>query len=697
MIRRYIYGNPFITEAVVKCIEKENNALPYFVTEKKINDNGEEYLKFSLNMKRNDMIFGLGENVGGINKRGKEFISYCTDESGHNEDKRSLYAAHNFILYKGENNFGLFVDTPGKVVWDLGFTDSNLLTISLSDVNANIYLIENCSAANPCKDENRFGNDNLESSSEYEKIVSEFRELIGKSYVPPFWALGYIQSRWGYNEPKDFKYILEEYRKNNIPIDAFCMDIDYMEEYEDFTVNKKFFPDFEGFVSEMKNEGVHLIPIIDAGVKIKEGYKTYEEGVESEYFCKEENGKNFVVGVWPGKTHMPDFLNRKASEWFGQSYKFLIDKGIDGFWNDMNEPATFYSEQGLKKAWEYVLSFKDKELDIYNVFNLRGVFNSVANNPEDHKLFYHDLTETLKDMRKEIAEGKATGYDLEDIKRCENFLEKTENGFRVRHDKVHNVFGFNMTKAAMQEFEKLSSEKILLFSRASYIGMHRYGGIWTGDNCSLWGHLLMNVKMMPSLNMCGFLYSGADTGGFGGHCQKELMERWIAFSIFTPLFRNHAAWDTREQELFRFGDIEEFAGIIRLRYRLLPYIYEEYMKAVENNKCLFKPLFFEYDSDERVYEIEDQLLYGDSLMITPVVCENARGRMVYLPEEMLFVKFKGDVVVENKVMEKGDHYIKVEVDEVPLFIRKGKELKLCESAKCTKELDMNNLTTIAFK
>ena len=112
-----------------------------------------------------------------------------------------------------------------------------------------------------------------------------------------------------------------------------------------------------------------------------------------------------------------------------------------------------------------------------------------------------------------------------------------------------------------------------MFSRASYIGMHRYGGIWTGDNKSWWSHLLLNLKMMPSLNMCGFLYAGADLGGFGADATADLVLRWTALGVFTPLMRNHSALGTREQESYRFGSAEDFRHVIGVRYRLVPYLY----------------------------------------------------------------------------------------------------------------------------
>ena len=179
-------------------------------------------------------------------------------------------------------------------------------------------------------------------------------------------------------------------------------------------------------------------------------------------------------------------------------------------------------------------------------------------------------------------------------------------GERIRHDKVHNLYGYHMTRAAAEAFAKIAPEKqFLLFSRSSYIGMHRYGGIWTGDNKSWWSHLLLNIKMMPSLNMCGFLYCGADLGGFGADATRDLVLRWLAFGVFTPLMRNHAAVGTREQEAYQFENVEDFRGIIETRYRLIPYLYGVYTRAAEEDDLYFKPLAFEYPEDSFAAGVEE--------------------------------------------------------------------------------------------
>ena len=341
----------------------------------------------------------------------------------------------------------------------------------------------------------------------------------------------------------------------------------------------------------------------------------------------------------------------------------MTEQGIEGFWNDMNEPAIFYSKEGLAEAKEVARRFADDEEGKVNLWEVGEKLFGLANNHEDYRRFYHLV-----------------------------------NGKKVRHDKVHNLFGYNMTRAAGEAFERIDPEKrFLMFSRSSYVGMHRYGGIWTGDNKSWWSHILLNLKMMPSLNMCGFLYTGADLGGFGADTTRDLLLRHLALGVFTPLMRDHAAKDTREQECYQFEQIGDFRHVIGVRYRLIPYLYSEYMKAALNDDMYFKPLAFEYPKDKRAVRVEDQLMLGNEIMIAPVYEQNARGRYVYLPETMKFVKFLPDGTILEEILEKGNHYVEVALNEVPLFIRSGKCIPLAETAESVTELDTENLKMIGFE
>ncbi len=632
MITKFIYGTPMNTGAVVNDLTVSCESIKYFTVDK-----GEK-LTLKTSLLKDDVVYGLGETVRGINKRGWKYVSFCADDPVHTEGKESLYGAHNFIIISNsKNKYGVFIDSPARVTFDIGYTKLNELIIT-SDINdIAVYIIE--------------------AETELE-IVKELRELTGKSYIAPLWSFGYQQSRWSYMNADTVRNVAKGYRDNNMPIDAIYLDIDYMEDYKDFTINNERFPEFESFVAEMKEQNIRLVPIIDAGVKIQDGYDVYEEGVENNYFCKNAEGEDFISAVWPGLTHFPDFFKDDASKWFGSKYKVLTDMGIEGFWNDMNEPAIFYTKKKLDEAWEKINEYKDKNLDINSFFEFRDIFSNLL----DYTEFYHDI-----------------------------------NGEKVRHDKVHNLYGFYMTKSASEAFDEICPDKrTLMYSRSSYIGMHRYGGIWTGDNQSWWSQLELSIKQMPSLNMCGFMYIGSDIGGFGSNTTEDLVLRWTGFGVFTPLMRNHAALGTRDQECYQFDNIDMFRNVLQVRYRLVPYLYSEYMKACLNNGMMFKPLAFDYTDDSFAPRVEDQLMVGDSIMIAPVYQQNAKGRYVYLPEDMLFVKLSGDKVVCKEPMTKGHHYIDVAMDEVPLFVKKGAVLPLCNPALSTVELNTADLQLIAY-
>ena len=301
----------------------------------------------------------------------------------------------------GSEFIGIFLDFPGKVSYDIGYTRHDTLRFAAAESDYALYLITAPTAAEAAK---------------------EFRQLIGPSYIPPKWAFGLAQSRFGYKSEADIREVAAQYKANGLPLDMICMDIDYMQDYADFTVNKDRFPDLGKLAADLKAEGIRLVPIIDAGIRCDDSDPVCREGLEKGYFCTKEDGSPFVAAVWPGKAYFTDFLRPEARTWFGKQYKALTDLGIEGFWNDMNEPALFYSPERLKAFFDNaaVLSRKDN-LDQNDFFGLVRSVIGLMNAPEDYRSFYHDT---------------AAG--------------------RVRHDRVHNLYGGSMTRAASEAFQALS-------------------------------------------------------------------------------------------------------------------------------------------------------------------------------------------------------------------------------------------------
>ena len=615
MIEKYSFGTHPETGAVVAAV-REGERLPYFTAK------GEgQGTRFTCPLERGDIVYGLGETMRGINKRGGRYVSFNSDNPHHNDSMPSLYGSHNFLLVSGERTFGAFFDTPARAVFDIDLNGSGKIDV-LCERGVTVYIVEGES----CND-----------------IARQFLAAIGKSYLPPLWAFGFGQSRWGYKCEKDIRSVANGYGRAGLPLDYICLDIDYMDRYIDFTVNKKRFPDMKSFVSEMKARGVRLVPIVDAGIKIEPGNPVFDEGVEKGYFCKNLEGKDFSAAVWPGLTHFPDFMKKEAREWFGRQYKFYTDLGFEGFWNDMNEPAIFYSEYSKGKAGDRACG---------DPLYKGGAYLN------DYKSFTHDM-----------------------------------DGETVPHWEVHNLFGAKMTEASSEGLQKLLDTRFLLFSRSSYIGAHRYGGIWTGDNNSSWLMLRRNFTMMPGLNLCGFLFSGADTGGFGGNCSRELLLRWLALSCFTPLMRDHTTIFTRRQECYRYCGKRDFKSILSFRYRILPYLYSEFMKAALASDLLFRPLAFSYPKDEKAKSVEDELLVGDSILIAPVMEKGAKGRTVYLPEDMTEVRWNGKVFTETPAA-KGEHFVKVPLHDIVFYIRKGKCVPVSKGGRNTSEVDLKDVTLL---
>ena len=636
MIQRFSFGHPFPTQSVVLSLPAESGPVPFLTPD------GTGW-RFTLSEQA--AVYGLGEMPRGINKRGWHYITNNTDESRHSEDKLSFYGAHNFLLVRdGSTCFGLFVDFPGKVYYDIGYTRHDLFSFHTETPDYDLYLLSG-------------GNENA--------ICKEFRTLIGRSYIPPRWAFGLAQSRWGYKTEEDVREVARQYKEHDLPLDMICMDIEYMQDYADFTVNKERFPDLTKLSADLKAQGIRLVPIIDAGVRVDPNDSTCTEGLEKGYFCKKADGTPFVAAVWPGKAYFADFLRPEVREWFGHKYKALTDCGIEGFWNDMNEPSLFYSPERLRAFLNDMAALREKDNIEQEEFFPRVVGGAMGlmNSPADYASFYHE------------ADGR-----------------------KVRHDQVHNLYGGSMTRAAGEALADLRpGQRTLLYSRSSFIGSHRYGGIWLGDNNSSWAQLLANIQMMPSVQMCGFLYSGADLCGFSCDTTPDLALRWLEFGLLTPLMRNHSAVGTRMQEYYRFPEVlPAVRNMIRLRYALLPYLYSEFMKAALENTSYFRPLAFDYPDDPDAREVEDQLLLGEGLMAAPVYVQNAHGRHVYLPEPMKLLRLRAVDDYDEEILPAGHHYIRCALDEMLLFIRPGHIIPVAQPANNTAELDDASLTLWSF-
>jgi alpha-glucosidase len=263
------------------------------------------------------------------------------------------------------------------------------------------------------------------------------------------------------------------------------------------------------------------------------------------------------------------------------------------------------------------------------------------------------------------------------------------DGVLVTHKEAHNVYGHMMAKATYEGLKKATGKRPFIVTRACYAGTQKYSTVWTGDNQSTWEHLRMSIPMLMNLGISGMAFCGTDVGGFGHDCSPELLSRWVQIGTFTPLFRNHSAMGTRDQEPWAFDENTEEINrkYIKLRYKLLPYLYDNMWNCSKNGEPLIRPLLFNYQNDRKTYEVNDEFLCGENILVAPVVEQGAKARLIYLPQDETWIDYW------TKEEYKGGQYIIKEtpLGICPIFIKGGAVIPIGEEQNYIGENISNKL------
>ena len=275
------------------------------------------------NMPFDESFFGLGDKAGPMNRRGRAFTNWNTDEFGWQESSDPLYKTIPFFIgvQKGIS-YGLFFDNTYRSSFDFGKEGRDYFSFGAEGGKINYYFL---------------------AGPEPKKIVQEFANLVGHTPLPPLWTLGYQQSRYSYYPESRAYEIVKRMRDDKIPCDALYFDIDYQQGNAPFTINHEYFPTFQKMISDFNNQGVHAVLITDLHIKQdpNHGYLPYDSGMREDVFVKRPDGSVYVGTVWPGLSVFPDFTLTRVRDWWGGLYRDFVNMGVAGFWNDMNEPALF--------------------------------------------------------------------------------------------------------------------------------------------------------------------------------------------------------------------------------------------------------------------------------------------------------------------------------------------------------------------
>ncbi|MGZ4031614.1 MAG: glycoside hydrolase family 31 protein, partial [Tumebacillaceae bacterium] len=265
-------------------------------------------------------FYGFGEKTGFLNKAGTKQTMWNSDVyAPHVPEIDALYQSIPFFLSsRGSNIYGLFLDNPGKTEFHMNEADTYRFQAENGELDT--YFL--------------YG-------PTMKDVVQQYTDLTGRMPLPPKWAIGYHQSRYSYETEQEVRELAANFRDKDIPCDVIYLDIHYMNEYRVFTWHPTSFPQPGELLADLREQGFRVVPIVDPGVKKDPKYVIYQEGVRYEHFCKYIEGELYTGVVWPGESAFPDFTDSRTRAWWGEKHAGYVEAGIEGIWNDMNEPAIF--------------------------------------------------------------------------------------------------------------------------------------------------------------------------------------------------------------------------------------------------------------------------------------------------------------------------------------------------------------------
>lgn len=572
-------------------------------------------LRITKNAPEDTRYFGLGDKtIEAQNLRGQVFENWNTDAFGYNSGDDPLYRSIPFYTALSEGKaYGIFLDNTFRTRFSFDHEEKGVSFFSAAGGVMDYYFI---------------------CGPELTSVARRYAQLTGTPELPPLWALGHHQSRWSYYPDERVREVAQTFRELDIPCDAIYLDIDYMEDYKSFTWDGTFFPDPATLIKDLKVQGFRTITIIDPAIKQDSNYSVYREGVQNGYFCKRPDGELTIVPVWPGRSVLPDFTHVEARKWWARlNREFIVKYGIDGIWNDMNEPAVFEITkrtlpEDIRHDYDGRPCSHAKAHNIYGMQMARASRQGISEAHPDKRAFL--LT------RANFAGGQRYAA-----------LWTGDNSASWAH-----------LKLAAEQCVRLS------ISGYSFVGTDVGGftGKPGGELFTRWLQLGVFHPLFRNHAM-GFHEDGASavTGS-----KQDRMRRTT----------------TTDREPWSFGqqytDINR--RIINLRYRLLHYLYTAMREYTERGTPVMRPLGYLDQTDPDTLEYDDQFCFGDSIIVAPVFEKGQRVRTVYLPRGTWYHFWDHKACKGEQV-----HEVSAPLEQIPFFMKAGSVLPLREVMQYTGE------------
>ncbi|CAJ0598366.1 unnamed protein product [Cylicocyclus nassatus] len=472
------------------------------------------------------------------------------------------------------------------------------------------------------------------------EVTEQYLALVGRPYLPAYWGLGYQISRYGYKDLDEMKRVIERNVEAGIPLDTAVADIDYMERYKDFTVDKQKWQGFYDYAEELHNQSMKLIPIFDAAIDIN--YDAFERAkiagaqfieweredqvpreIQDQYPLVKDT-KIMLGVVWPDEhTAFPDFLdptNKTTEWWIDEFVRFHEEVPYDGIWIDMNEPAVFGTNE------DYPWYFNDT--DHSNITSLKCPID-----PQDEDAKWDMPPYKTHAVWRYEKSGQKSYLSTKTLCMC-----AMQGNGKYRLYDVKNLYGWSKAKATQQALYNATGKRGVVVTRSTFPTTGRYAGHWLGDNSATWEDLQSAVIGAQEFNMFGF----------SNHNGKSLSPQ------------DPAQWSSVTEATIKAN---------LFRYSYLPYLYSLFFQASMYGRTVIRPVFYEFPEDSRTYDLGHEFLWGSSMLIVPVLHEGATEVKAYLPRDDWYSLFDYKY---GQLISHGDQTFPAPWDSlIPVLVRGG--------------------------
>jgi alpha-glucosidase (family GH31 glycosyl hydrolase) len=598
----------------------------------------ENYLDFTVSLP-SKYLYGLGERIMDFKFAPGIYTIYNKDQYDVEEDGtggKNIYGSHPVYLIKDKSG-----------AFHVNYLRNTFPMDAIVKENGDSYALQFKVLGGVIDFHYFLGDENPDTA------LKQYHSYIGGFALPPFWSMGWHQSRWGYTSQEMVTDVFQKYKEHKLPMDVFWMDIDYMDEYISFTVDEKRYNNTE--INELLIEHKKKLVVIvepNMGLK-KDPFGFTKEGEEKGLFVRNHKGGYLHNKVWPGKCYFVDYFHPETRDyWHKMLNVFQTTLNFSGVWLDMNEVAALTDGEAI--------------------FDESG--NEVPHpDPCEDTANYPYLPGNTK---------------LEKYTICPN--AKHHNN--VTHVNVHNYYP-NQQARLTNEFlqEKVKNEFPFILSRANAPGMGKFAAHWTGDNQSTFKYLKTSIASIFNFNIFGIPMTGADVCGYGGvNPSEELCAKWMQLGTLYPFARQHSHISNSRKEPWQFDEtmLTTSKKTLAFRYKILKYYYSLFIRS-QNKGTIFKPVFFEFSNDKELLDNEkiynQQFMIGSELLVIPNLEENKNVIEGYFPKATWY-----DLRNDEK-FGTGFRNITAGLNEIaPVFLREGKTIFLQNVEKVENSFDLKD-------